>query len=416
MIYFIAFGNRKEKRKALLTSLPVLVLAMTAGIILAFNLNPSSNAGFYLKGITPYQYLITEFRVYLTYLRLIFLPIGLNIDYDYPLFNSFFNPQVIFSFLFIISLILLGVYIVLFKDKFDRRLCVSGFGILWFFIILMPTSTIVPLRDLIVEHRLYLPLEGITLAFCGFILYLFRKINESDKSVVIISAVILMMVLSFLTFERNTVWANPIKLWSDVTLKSPRKARAYQNLGYFYQEIGDLKNAEKNYLLALKFAKNIITMDYDILNNLASLYGELGQYKKALKYSIMAYKKNHHDPYVLNNLALSYLYLGDTQKAIYYSKRAIKSSRYFYFAYNTLGQAYLKEGRCKDALQNFMKVYRLHKEDDRVYYNISISYLCLGNYTLADKFFNEYYSKEKDKGLRTRLYYEYVNKKRLKGG
>ena len=57
------------------------------------------------------NYLFTEFRVIVTYIRLLFLPINQNLDYDYPVYNSFLNPHVFLSFLFLLSIFGLGVYL-----------------------------------------------------------------------------------------------------------------------------------------------------------------------------------------------------------------------------------------------------------------------------------------------------------------
>ncbi len=49
------------------------------------------------------DYLMTEMRVIVTYIRLIFLPVNQNLDYDYPIYRSFFSPPVFLSFLFLVS-------------------------------------------------------------------------------------------------------------------------------------------------------------------------------------------------------------------------------------------------------------------------------------------------------------------------
>lgn len=92
------------------------------------------------------DYLFTQFRVIVTYIRLIFFPINQNIDYDYPVFHSFFEPQVFLSFVFLLSIFGLGVYLFYcsrmqeFKDseysKFKLKtlnLKLISFGIFWFF-------------------------------------------------------------------------------------------------------------------------------------------------------------------------------------------------------------------------------------------------------------------------------------------
>ena len=104
--------------------------------------------------ITPYHYLLTQFRVIVTYLRLLLMPVNQNLDYDYPVAQSLWQPSILCSFLFL-SLIL-GTGVLLFKKRY-RML---SFGIFWFFLTLLLESSFIPIRDVIFEHRLYLPLQA----------------------------------------------------------------------------------------------------------------------------------------------------------------------------------------------------------------------------------------------------------------
>src|SRR3990167_7117322 len=111
-------------------------------------------------------YLLTQFRVIVTYIRLLFLPINQNLDYDYPLSHSLFEPQTFVSFLFLSAIFVFAVYLFIRSRRTDNAhgLLIS-FGILWFFITLSVESSIIPIRDVIFEHRLYLPSVGIVIAF-----------------------------------------------------------------------------------------------------------------------------------------------------------------------------------------------------------------------------------------------------------
>jgi hypothetical protein len=63
------------------------------------------------QDISGHDYLLTELRVVVSYLRLIVFPLGQNLDYDYPVFHSFFEPQVLLSFLFLLAHFALGIYL-----------------------------------------------------------------------------------------------------------------------------------------------------------------------------------------------------------------------------------------------------------------------------------------------------------------
>ena len=98
-------------------------------------------------------YLLTQFRVFWTYIRLLILPINQNLDYDYPLSHSIFEPYTFISFMGILLILSFAVWV------YKRQRLVTFF-ILWFFLILMPTSSIAVLPDVIFEHRLYLASAG----------------------------------------------------------------------------------------------------------------------------------------------------------------------------------------------------------------------------------------------------------------
>lgn len=133
------------------------------------------SAGFSLKTITPKEYLFTQFNVLTYYMALLVLPINQNLDYDFPISKGLFsvpekfpgtvlNLPILPSFVSLVILtgiIILAVYFFLKGRKEGRGdLSLISFFIFWFFIILSPTSSFVPINDVIYEHRLYLPSLG----------------------------------------------------------------------------------------------------------------------------------------------------------------------------------------------------------------------------------------------------------------
>ena len=119
-------------------------------------------------GVLPMHYFLTQFRVMVTYIRLAFLPLHQNLDYDYPVFKNIFAFPVLSSLSFLI--------IVLFwaKRVFSKYRLVA-FSIFWFFLTLLPESSFFPQQDIIFEHRLYLPLVGYSLFLVSGLYYLLDK-------------------------------------------------------------------------------------------------------------------------------------------------------------------------------------------------------------------------------------------------
>ncbi|BDU51109.1 ArnT family glycosyltransferase [Haliovirga abyssi] len=180
LIYEIIFGNIKKLKKKdiglflLISSLALIpfwirvykaVSVDKVQIIKTFDLRQEHK-----KSMTREDYLRTEMNVVRTYLRLMILPIRQSLDYDYKIQK---NMDLItwLSLVLHIGLILIAIYNIK-KNKF------YAFGILWFYVVLIPTSTIIPIEDVIYEHRVYLPSVGFIFAFVGTLYYLIDKFNN----------------------------------------------------------------------------------------------------------------------------------------------------------------------------------------------------------------------------------------------
>ncbi len=202
--------------------------------------------------ISRTDYLFTQFRVIVTYIRLLFLPVKQNIDYDYPVFGSFSNPQVLLSFLFLLSVFGLGAYL-LYRSRLRAHLRLASFGIFWFFITLSIESSIISLPMLINEYRVYLPSAGIFSVLTGGLFLLSEKFwGKWGQAVVMLFLAVIAPVFSYATYTRNAVWKSEISLWEDAVRKSPDKARVHFNLGEVYQDTGLTDKAVEHYKTALR--------------------------------------------------------------------------------------------------------------------------------------------------------------------
>src|SRR5436190_12943720 len=105
------------------------------------------------RTMSSMHYLFTQFGVIVKYIQLLFLPINQNVDYDFQMANSFFELRTFLCFIFLASLISLAVFLI-------NRNRIISFGIFWFFLTLSVESSLVPISDLIFEHRTYLPSFG----------------------------------------------------------------------------------------------------------------------------------------------------------------------------------------------------------------------------------------------------------------
>lgn len=191
-LYFISSGNVKGllKRWPLYLSLFILLLYLASKTMVpadavnaikgdAFSDVTNATAGFAVKEITPGQYLLTQFNVIMTYLRLLILPVEQNLDYDYAVSRSLFELRTLLSFIGVVSILSAAVYLFMRPVSWiTRHGRIISFFILWFFIILSPTSSFIPIQDVIFEHRVYLPSVGF---IAIFVILLDEILNKAKK-------------------------------------------------------------------------------------------------------------------------------------------------------------------------------------------------------------------------------------------
>src|SRR5437764_5148375 len=135
------------------------MLGSTWIILVATMLAPTPadwSVGFKMKSLTPVEYLQTQFGVIVHYLRLALWPDALVLDYAWPVART--ASAIIPFAAIIISLMAATLW------ALARRPAVGFLGA-WFFLILAPTSSVMPIADLAFEHRMYLPLAAVIALF-----------------------------------------------------------------------------------------------------------------------------------------------------------------------------------------------------------------------------------------------------------
>jgi hypothetical protein len=100
------------------------------------------------SGGTFYTTMLTMIKVFFYYMVLIFFPFNLTLYREIQISESFFEPIILFSFIILAALLLIGV-------KFYKKYKMFSFAIFWFFIRLLPFSNIVPIQTFIADRYLY---------------------------------------------------------------------------------------------------------------------------------------------------------------------------------------------------------------------------------------------------------------------
>lgn len=210
----------------------------------AFNPNQPSSAGLGTPGVTPWEYLGSQGGVILHYLRLSFWPDRLCLDYRWPVARTA-------AAIYVPGAIILGL-LILTLGALWRRPKVGFLG-LAFFVILAPTSSLMPIIDLAFEHRMYLPLAGVI----GFVVvagaWLVERASRSWPAASVAGmtcGAIVVTLLAARTVVRNADYADAIRMWQSNVAARPTNSRAVAQLGFALLERGRVVEAERQFLRA----------------------------------------------------------------------------------------------------------------------------------------------------------------------
>ena len=274
--------------------------------------------------INPFRYFLTETRVVYSYLRLLIFPYRQSLEYEFQ------DSGGILEIAGLLVILAAGYW--LYRHDNWR---ISGLSILAFFILLAPTSSIIPSADAAFEHRLYLPM----LAFSLFAASLIARMPRRSYT-----AAIMLILLAILTIRRETVWSSDIRLWEDTVQKAPGKARVWFNLGGAYLN-ADPEKARAAFLRAIQLQPHFTEAWYDL--------GVVEQGK------------------------------GNRSMALAYYQKAVEEQPTYWPAWNNMANTLFATGQPDRAVEYFEKTLRLNPDYWPAQYNIAIVHFMRGRYADA---------------------------------
>ncbi len=368
-------------------SLPFWAITAVFSRLLFGGLSGSGEAGFSIPTMSVRQYLLTQPRVVLTYLRLLAWPAGQNVDWEFPPSHALAEPATALASLALAAL-LCGAAFLLYRSTrpgpAPRRSLerATAAGIFFFFLLLLPTSSIVPLRDVIEEHRVYLACWGLFLPATLWASLAVGRLAPGRQGLA--GAVLAVAVASALLFalqRRNAVWETAVSLWSDVVAKSPGKARGHMNLGYALIET-DPERALAETRLAQRLAGDASVNTDELDQNLAGILLRLGRTADAIVV-LQRIAAQRESAEVDTNLAIALLSTGQTQEARALTARAIARWPRYGPAWHTLGQ--LDSGAHDDrrALEDFQRAVALDPDSLASLSSLAVTQQRLGDRTGA---------------------------------
>jgi len=315
------------------------------------------SAGFFLREVSWQDYLLTQFRMYFLYLRLLIVPFGLNADYDIQPSRSLFEHG---SWLALAGILALAGA----AWNFRRRAPLASFGVLFFFLALAPTSSFFPLLDYAAERRLYLPSAGFFLALLGLAA---ARWGGSRLLTAAVGATLAVYAVG--THARNRVWQDPLALWQDASVKSPGKWRAHNNLGYEYSQRKKFVEAIGAFERAAELAPPGTKNQAEILSSLGSAYANQGRYEEAVGVYKKALAMAPDISTLWTNLGVAEVRLNRAEGWERFQK-AIELNGLAWEPHFARGNLYYEQRRFEEAVRDYERVLYLRPDHGDARHNL----------------------------------------------
>jgi tetratricopeptide (TPR) repeat protein len=320
-------------------------------------------AGFGL-GVTPWSYALRQGETIVRYLGLSLWPHPLIIDYGANLATP---AAAIVACALLVALLVAATGIALWRRP------VAGFLGAWFFAILAPSSSVVPVAtEFMAEHRMYLPLAAVIAA-----VVLGLHAWAGRRSLVVFA--LLAVALGWLTMRRNEDYHSDVALWTDAVTKRSANARAHSNLGSAWLLAGDPTAALAEEQEALRLQPDLAEAAF--YAGKAAL--QLDREADAMRYYETTLKLE--PDYTMAHVELGNLEMHagrPTNACAHYEAALVKLPRFAPMHYN-LAMARLQMGRLDEAIAEFETVLRLQPEMAAACYNLGTVFLQLGRLSQA---------------------------------
>jgi tetratricopeptide (TPR) repeat protein len=334
---------------------------------------------------SPLQRLMTEPRILVYYLSLIFYPVPtrLSIEHDVVISTSLFHPWTTLpSILLLFGLIGFGVFQI-------RKRPVLSFSILFFILNHLIESTIIGL-ELIFEHRNYLPslfLFFPVAAALKFLLDYYHR-QKSHMHMIIVSFLVFVLIgLGTGTYIRNFAWATEKTLWEDAMMKAPGMNRPYHNLAWsYYSIIGEYDKALELYEKSFQLKMHAHHGKASTINNVGNIYFMKGELNKASRLFEEAHRLYPNYKLYQLNLAKVKAESGEWEAALVILDKILSKDPMHRQVLSLKSQILLKQKRVEEAVDNFLILFRLNPNDPFVMWNIGIGYRLIENLDRAEWF------------------------------
>jgi len=311
------------------------------------------------KDVRWWAYLLTEPGVILHYLRLSVWPQPLCFDYyGWPIARTWMSN--------LPSVVVLAILLAASAWAWQAN-SPWGFASAWFFLILAPSSSIIPLDSPAFEHRMYLPLAAVVAVV---VVGLFSLAGRRSMAVFVATAI----GFVFLTARRNEDYRSELAIWQDTVVKRPNNPRAHSSVGIAIGRLGRFPEAIEHFEQALRLKPDYADAD----NNLGTALLQEGKVEEAIKHFEQALRIGPNDAHVHFNLGVALEEAGKREEAIEQYQQALRIDPEFAQAHDNLGNALFETGRLEEAVDQFQQALRINPDYADAHNNLGGALLRLG--------------------------------------
>jgi tetratricopeptide (TPR) repeat protein len=336
--------KRRPGLYAALASTWLLLAALMAGA------PRSGTAGLQSVFFTPWEYGGTQFGVIVHYLRLSLWPTGLCLDYGWPVARGV--GAILLPALPVLALVAASLWA-------SWRHPPLGYLGAWFFLILAPTSSVIPVIFPISEHRMYLPLAAVATAGVLACYAVGSRVPGSGSRLGRLAAFgllgLVVLALGYSTRHRNADYSSEVGLWSDNLAKRPNNARVHWLLANALVREGRLDEAIGRHRAALALEPDYVDAHYNLamlLTRRGELSGAMRHYREACRL-----RPDHADAH--NNLAGLLASQGLLEEALHHSQAALEAAPEHFRAQYNRANMLRRMGRPEEALPHYREAIRL---------------------------------------------------------
>jgi len=328
--------------------------------------------GFDSTKFTIFEYCRTMPGALSHYLKLSFWPNSLCLDYAWPRAETV--RQALPAALVVGGLLAMTLWALVFRPGW-------GFVGAWFFVTIAPVSSIMPMPDPVVEHRMYIPLAALValVVFFGFDVLVVRlsalltaappEASRPRRAGRVCAAFLVMAAataLGWRTVRRNLDYRSAETVWSSVVRQQPRNARAHVHLALALSHRGELDGA----FSMLERAIELGGFNHRAYKEMGVIRLAQGRHEDALSYfrNALALKPRYGRLHFHMGTAFSEMNL--RTHAVTHFRQAALLDPGFPAAHFKLGVELLAAGQDLEATRSFLTALNLEPDVANTWYNL----------------------------------------------